>query len=193
MKNKNLIAIIGAVILFIIAMACIYFSYKENIDSKNEKEAKDEKDTNAIVIYIENIVENDDTYTLKGVSGEKYIVTEEEYDYFRNHEPLIVDGEKYYYEWSDDKNEYIFTSKNDNNVFYLEKGKDSKYQVKNYDNKEEVYRRSDTKIQLTVNKSIKCIDQKDNNIKLKAYLKKNNAKKIKVHFDGKKVDYITVY
>ena len=199
MKNRITIAV--AVFLLIIAIICLYFSYKENSVKKENIVTKDgsaiteEASTNDKFIYVKSIDKEDsETYLVKGFLAEKYIITENEYDYIRNKEPLVVDGEKYYYEWSDKYNEYIYVSKNNKNVYYVEKiiGTD-KYQVKKYDDPEDVHRESEDGVQILLNKNIKCIS-KDKKIKnLADYVKKNKFGKIKLQYKDGKCDFIVVY
>lgn len=201
MKDNNVIAIVVAAILLVVAIVCLYFSYNENSIKKENVNTKDgaaiaEEGLNADkYMYVSEVKKEDkSTYLLKGVVGEKYIITEDEYDYIRNGEPLIVDSVKYYYEWSDKYNEYIYVSKKNKNVFYVEKIKGSdKYQVKQYDATEEVYRESEDGMQILLNKNIKCILSNGSIKTLEEYVKKNKFGKIKLQYKDGKCDSIVVY
>ncbi|MCI8965609.1 MAG: hypothetical protein HFJ43_04600 [Clostridia bacterium] len=178
-KNNKLVVCIILIILIIITSYFIYTAYKKNKE-KDIKESKSVITEEGYLLInttgnkeeranINEIIKNDNnTYTLKGLQISRYTITENEYDYLKNQVPLVVDGIKYYFTWSDKYNEYIFVSKENNKEYYLEKDNATgNYFVNIHDDPSIVYRITDKKVEITIDENIEC-EIKDTNEKILA-------------------------
>ena len=172
-KENNHKFLISIIVLILVAIA-IYFivlTYNEN-KVRNENNIKQAvimtedgyriinsnlKDYEAI--NIEEINKQDDnTYRLRGTLLSRYTITENEYDYLKNQEPLVVDDINYYFTWSDEHNEYIFVSKKSDNIYFLEKDEETgNYFVNLYGDDSYVYEKTDIKVEVNVNSDVVCL------------------------------------
>lgn len=173
-ENSNkILTFLVVIVLIIVAVYFLVISYNEGKNKSNNlnNEAEHEKvyteDGYLIVDYNldkEQAVKIDEvkkqknnSFEIKGTLLTRYKVTENEYDYFKNQEPLVVNGENYYYTWSDEVNEYIYVSKKSDDVYYLEKDKDSdEYFVNRLGDTSYVYEETDEKVKVVVDENTKC-------------------------------------
>ncbi len=172
-KSNKILTFLVVLVLIIIAVYFLAISYKEGKEknTNNLSEEKHEKvytDDGYLVIDYnldkENAVKidevkksEDNSFEIKGTLLSRYKVTENEYDYFKNQEPLVVNGENFYYTWSDEVNEYIYISKKSDDVYYLEKDKDSdEYFVNKLGDTSYVYEETDEKVIIKVDENVDC-------------------------------------
>lgn len=155
------------IILIVLAAYCLISEYneikprqrveiKENLYTKDGYLIIDESSNERELVKVTEIIKNEnDTYSFKGIKLKRYTVDENEYDHLKNQVPLIIDGVNYYFTWSDEHNEYIFTSKKNDNIYYLKKDDVSnEYMVINLSSSEEPYEETEIKVQITVDKDL---------------------------------------
>lgn len=171
-KENNHKLLISIIVLILVAIA-VYFI----VLTYNENKIKDEENVKEAIIMTEDgyrIINNnleeseavsiddiekqeDNTYKIRGTLLTRYMITENEYDYLKNQEPLVVDDINYYFTWSDEHNEYIFVSEKSDKIYYLEKDNNSgNYFVNLYGSDSFVYEASDTKVEVVVDEDVKC-------------------------------------
>lgn len=173
MNEKNSHKLLISIIVLILVAIAVYFI----VLTYNENKVKNEDNIEQAIIMTEdgyriinsNLQESeavsiesvekqeDNTYKIRGTLLSRYTITENEYDYLKNQEPLVVDDINYYFTWSDEHNEYIFVSEESDKIYFLEKDESTgNYFVNLYGDDSYVYEATDVKVEVTVDENIEC-------------------------------------
>lgn len=197
-SHKFLISII-VLILIAIAIYFIVLTYNENkVRNENNIEQaiimtedgyrvinSNLKEYEAVNIEEVKKQEND-TYKLRGTLLTRYTITENEYDYLKNQEPLVVDDINYYFTWSDEHNEYIFVSKESDKIYFLEKDESTgNYFVNLYGDDSYVYEKTDIKVEIDVGNDVECTINNDQVVSAKRLFEEEEVTYGIFHFQFK--------
>lgn len=197
-SHKFLISII-VLILIAISIYFIVLTYNENkVRNENNIEQaiimtedgyrvinSNLKEYEAVNIEEVKKQEND-TYKLRGTLLTRYTITENEYDYLKNQEPLVVDDINYYFTWSDEHNEYIFVSKKSDKIYFLEKDESTgNYFVNLYGDDSYVYEKTDIKVEIDVGNDVECTINNDQVVSAKRLFEEEEVTYGIFHFEFK--------
>ena len=126
--------------------------------NKDEIEITSELDENSS-LFVTDVTDNGDTYTLEGILYEEYIVTDNEIRAAIASGKIVIDGETYSVEKEDDDDiEMYELYKGGFAHFSIRKYEDSKYHLIRLAQISTCQRKTDKKKRITISKATQCED-----------------------------------
>lgn len=108
-------------------------------------------------LFVTNVIDNGDTYTLEGIIYEEYIVTEDELKEAVTSGKIVLDGETYSVEKEEDDDIEMYELNKDGFAHYsIRKYEDSKYHLIRLAQISTCQRKTDKKKKITIGKDTKC-------------------------------------
>ena len=126
--------------------------------NKDEIEITSELDENSS-LFVTDVIDNGDTYTLEGILYEEYIVTDDEIRDAITSGKIVIDGETYSVEKEEDDDiEMYELSKDGFAHFSIRKYEDSKYHLIRLAQIPTCQRKTDKKRRIMISKDTQCED-----------------------------------
>lgn len=147
-----------------------------NTETSDNKYTKITEDLEEIdVLYVTDVINNNDTYTLRGVLYTRYTLSNEELQKILNKGTMKINDKNYTIKNSKDSNEYdLYELNSESPLYKIKQINSNSYYLEAQSQISDVWKLTDEYREITVSSNTKCsmvFDDEKNIILLKMYLK----------------------